>query len=119
MVWQDQRLKLNWTAKYECCCNGVTGSVSTTDGVNEKGLNANLLWLVGSEYPDIKNKTKPPLSISLWAQYVLDNFATVNEAITALRKRPFLVVTDVVPGEKRLATLHLSISDATGDRCNY
>jgi len=32
-----------------------------------------------------------------------------------LRKQPFTVVTDNVPGEKRLATLHLSLSDASGD----
>lgn len=39
----------------------------------------------------------------------------MNEAIQALEKEPFIVVTDQVTGEKRLATLHLSISDATGD----
>ncbi|MEG2499394.1 linear amide C-N hydrolase, partial [Brevundimonas sp.] len=89
--------------------------ISTTDGVNEKGLAANLLWLVESEYPDVKKNAKPPLSISLWAQYVLDNFATVDEAVKALEKEPFMIVTDQVPGEKRLATLHLSISDASGD----
>ncbi|NEU35145.1 linear amide C-N hydrolase, partial [bacterium LRH843] len=82
---------------------------------NEKGLMANLLWLVESEYPNVKTSKKPTLGISLWAQYVLDNYATVNEAIQALEKEPFTVVTDQVPGEKRLATLHLSISDATGD----
>src|SRR5690606_21881909 len=49
------------------------------------------------------------------AQYVLDNFATVQEAIAFLAKEPFTVVTDSVPGEKRLATLHLSLSDAKGD----
>lgn len=31
------------------------------------------------------------------------------------KKEPFIVVNDQVPGEKRLATLHLSISDVTGD----
>lgn len=57
---------IKWTAKYGSVV--ATGyDISTTDGVNEKGLNANLLWLVESEYPDIKNNTKPPLSISLWA----------------------------------------------------
>lgn len=46
---------------------------------------------------------------------MLDNFATVEEAVTALAAEPFTLVTDSVPGEERLATLHLSISDATGD----
>jgi len=104
---------MKWTAKY----GSVVASgydISTTDGVNEAGLNANLLWLVESEYPKFDN-TKPGLAISTWAQYVLDNFATVAEAVTALEKEPFTVVTANVPGEQRLATLHLSLSDSTGD----
>lgn len=105
---------IQWTSKYGSVV--ATGyDISTTDGVNEKGLAANLLWLVESQYPELKNNKKPLLSISLWAQYILDNYATVEEAVRALEKEPFIVVTDQVPGEKRLATLHLSISDATGD----
>ena len=46
---------------------------------------------------------------------MLDNFASVDEAVTALREEPFLLVTDKVPGEDRMATLHLSLSDASGD----
>ncbi|MBX8814609.1 linear amide C-N hydrolase, partial [Ochrobactrum sp. MR34] len=57
----------------------------------------------------------PGLTIAAWAQYVLDNYATVEEAVTALKDEPFTIVTDKVPGESRLATLHLSISDASGD----
>lgn len=104
---------IRWTSKY----GSVTASgydVSTTDGMNEKGLVANLLWLAESEYPK-PDASKPGLALSLWAQYVLDNFATVGEAVEALNREPFTVVTASVPGEERLATLHLSISDATGD----
>lgn len=105
---------IKWTSKYGSVV--ATGyDISTTDGMNEKGLVANLLWLVESEYPDPKTAKKPPLSISLWAQYVLDNFATVDEAVKALEKEPFIVVSDSVPGEERLTTLHLAISDAKGD----
>lgn len=105
---------IKWTAKYGSVV--TTGyDIATTDGVNEKGLSANLLWLVESEYPKSTKKNQATLSISLWAQYVLDNFATVEEAVRFLEKEPFTVVTDQVPGENRLATLHLSISDATGD----
>ena len=65
----------SWTAKYGSVV--ATGyDISTTDGVNEAGLNANLLWLVESEYPQTGKSKKPKLSISLWAQYVLDNFST-------------------------------------------
>ncbi|SMO83340.1 linear amide C-N hydrolase [Paracoccus laeviglucosivorans] len=104
---------VEWTAKYGSVI--ATGyDVSTTDGMNEAGLVANILWLVESEYPQYDGKT-PGLAISLWAQYVLDNFATVAEAVTALEAEPFTLVSDSVPGEDRLATLHLSISDSSGD----
>ncbi len=104
---------VEWTAKYgSIIASGY--DVSSTDGMNEKGLDANLLWLVESHYPEPKSD-KPGLAISLWAQYVLDNFATVAEAIDALSQEPFIVVTDKVPGQNREATLHLSMSDATGD----
>lgn len=105
---------LRWTSKYGSVI--ATGyDVSTTDGMNEKGLVANLLWLVESKYPDPRSSTKPMLAISIWAQYVLDNFETVQQAVDALQREPFTLVTASVPGEDRLATLHLSISDATGD----
>lgn len=105
---------IRWTSKYGSVV--ATGyDVSTTDGVNEAGLSANLLWLVESEYPPFGKDSKPGLTIAAWAQYVLDNFATVEEAITALEKEPFTIVSDSVPGEARLTTLHLSMSDASGD----
>lgn len=105
---------IKWTAKYGSVV-ATAYDISSPDGMNEKGLMANLLWLVDSEYPDTQTVKKPTLAISLWAQYVLDNFATVAEAVKALEAEPFVVVTAGVPGMDRLATLHLSISDASGD----
>ena len=105
---------IKWTSKYgSVIASGY--DISTTDGMNEAGLVANVLWLVESEYPKFDG-TGPGLSIAAWAQYVLDNFATVDEAVQELSKNPYTIVTDAVPGESRLATLHLSISDASGDR---
>jgi penicillin V acylase-like amidase (Ntn superfamily) len=104
---------LHWTSKYGSVI--ATGyEVSTTDGMNEKGLVANILWLVESQYPKY-DASKPGVAISIWAQYILDNFATVQEAVDVLSAEPFTLVTAGVPGEERLATLHLSMSDATGD----
>lgn len=104
---------VEWTARY----GSVVASayeMCTTDGLNEAGLSANLLWLAESEYPKYDG-SRPGLTIAAWAQYVLDKFATVAEAVDALNADPFDVVTDGVPGQDRLATLHLSMSDATGD----
>jgi len=104
---------VQWVSKYgSVIASGY--DISTTDGMNEAGLVANVLWLVESSYPEYDGAT-PGLSIAAWAQYVLDNFATVQAAVEALQKQPFTLVTDNVPGEKRLATLHLSLSDASGD----
>ncbi|TYT61198.1 linear amide C-N hydrolase [Natrialba swarupiae] len=104
---------VSWTAEYGSVVSSAY-DVATTDGMNEAGLVANLLWLSESEYPDW-NGDEPAMSISLWAQYVLDNFATVAEAVEHIREEEFVVVTDHVPGQDRLATLHLSLSDASGD----
>lgn len=104
---------LHWTSKYGSVIASAY-DVSTTDGMNEKGLVANLLWLAESEYPK-PDPSKPGLALSLWAQYMLDNFATVQEAVDAMSSEPFVVVTANVPGEERLANLHLSLSDPTGD----
>ena len=104
---------IQWTSKYgSVIASGY--DISTTDGMNEAGLVANVLWLVESSYPKYDGKT-PGLTIAAWAQYALDNYATVQEAVDSLSKVPFTIVTDSVPGEKRLATLHLSLSDASGD----
>ena len=103
-----------WTSKYGSVITSGY-DISTTDGVNEAGLNANLLWLVESQYPAFGADSKPGLSIAAWAQYVLDNFATVQQAVAALSKEPFTLVSDAMPGENRLTTVHLSISDASGD----
>ena len=104
---------IQWTSKHgSVIASGY--DISPTDGMNEAGLVANVLWLVESSYPKYDGKG-PGLSIAAWAQYVLDNFATVQEAVDALAKTPFTIITANVPGESRLATLHLSLSDASGD----
>ena len=105
---------LRWVSKYGSVVT-TAYEVSTADGVNEAGLYAGVLWLTESQYPKFDAKSKPGLTIAAWTQYVLDNFASVAEAVTALEKEPFTLVTDNVPGQQRLATLHLSISDASGD----
>ena len=82
--WCRQPNSVKWVSKY----GSVVASgydVSTTDGINEKDCPQNLLWLVESVYPTPESN-KPTLSISARAQYVLDNYATVEEAVTALEK---------------------------------
>jgi len=105
---------LVWTSKYGSVVTTIFEGVSA-DGMNEAGLVANMLYLAESEYPpQAADDARPTLPISAWAQYVLDNYATVAEAVEALRKEEFRMVTVNAPtGEA--GTVHLSISDASGD----
>ena len=88
---------------------------AAADGMNEKGLVANLLYLAESKYPRRSADDKrPTLPNSAWVQYVLDNYATTAEAVEGLRKEEFRIVPIVAPtGEP--GTVHFSISDASGD----
>jgi choloylglycine hydrolase len=103
---------IQWASTYGSVI--VSGyEAGTTDGLNEKGLVANLLYLAESDYgkPD---HTRPFLSIAAWPQYVLDKYVTVAEAVNALSKEPFHILAPTLPNGAG-ATLHLAISDATGD----
>ena len=104
---------LSWTSRY-----GSVGAVSydnaTADGLNEKGLNMALLWLAESEYGQ-RDEKLPGMLLSLWGQYFLDNFATVEEAVSAIEKKPFQLFSGAVGTSGREARLHLALADATGD----
>ena len=92
---------VNWTAKYGSVI--ATGyDIGTCDGMNEKGLVASLLFLPESIY-SLPGDTRPAMGISIWTQYVLDNFATVSEAVEELKNG----------GPE--STLHLAITDETGN----
>lgn len=105
---------IRWAAKYGSVGTGIW-DIAIADGMNEKGLVANMLYLAETEYPTpAANDSRQPLSLSLWAQYMLDNFATVAEAVTAMEQAPFYVMPIMSP-DGHAGTVHLSISDATGD----
>ncbi len=104
---------VEWTSKYgSVIASGY--DICSTDGLNEAGLAANLLWLAESQYPQAPANGRA-ISLAIWAQYVLDSFGSVAEAVAALTADPLSVLSAEVPGEKRMATLHLSMSDASGD----
>jgi penicillin V acylase-like amidase (Ntn superfamily) len=103
---------LTWTSKFGSVISAAYDA-ATADGMNEKGLVANLLYLATADYK-ARDITRPGLSLAGWTQYVLDNFATVSEAVETLAKEPFQIVAPPIPGGFA-PTMHLSISDATGD----
>jgi len=105
---------MSWTSKYGSVT--VAGwDMATIDGMNEKGLVANGLYLAESDYgtPTAGDRRKP-MSLTAWVQYALDNFATVAEAVEALRQEPFYIIALSLPGGLA-GVAHLSISDPGGD----
>ena len=104
-----------WVAEYGSLV--TTGyDISTADGMNEAGLVVNLLWEVEASYPEDDGET-PRISLAIFPQYLLDRFATVVEAVEDLRTNPVQVAGGEVPvgPPGREATVHVSISDASGD----
>ncbi len=104
---------LRWRARYGSLVAPVY-DLGTSDGINEKGLTVNLLWLAETDFGP-RDEAVPGLSIGLWAQYFLDRFATVAEAVAALEKQPIQPVTLEVPGSRQKTTVHLALADAEGD----
>ncbi len=103
---------VSWESKYGSLI--VTGyDIGTSEGMNEKGLVVNMLALAESDYGKPPEATKV-ICLSTWAQYILDNHATVAEAVADLRKETFQVQTVVLPTGKP-ANMHLAISDSAGD----
>ena len=103
---------LEWTSKYGSVT--VAGwDAATIDGMNEKGLVVNLLYLAESDYgKPVANKKS--ISLAAWGQYVLDNFATTAKAVETLRKEPFHIASPKTP-DGHAGTAHLAITDPSGD----
>lgn len=104
---------MKWRSRYANVATVAWSSV-TAGGINEAGLSANVLYLSETEFEDGDDEVRG-ICVSVWAQYYLDNFATVAEAVEAtgsIRIAPFRIVHK---GELGDATVHMAIEDATGD----
>lgn len=107
---------VKWTSKYGSLI--ISGyNMATVDGINSKGLVANLLYLATSDY----GKQKPErqnISIFTWAQYVLDNYATVEEAVEDFGKDKFNMTASLLPNGSYPA-VHLAITDPSGNNAIF
>lgn len=100
---------LLWDSRYGSVITTIYG-VGTADGINEKGLAAHLLYLEDTEFGE-RDLTRPALGAHLWAQYLLDMAATVEEAAVLLES----VQVVMVEAHGHRASTHLAIEDASGD----
>ncbi|WP_255771837.1 linear amide C-N hydrolase [Microbulbifer guangxiensis] len=104
---------LTWKSRYASLV-ATAYDLATVDGLNEKGLAAHILWLTESAYGD-RDTSQPGLSISLWAQYYLDQFKSVKECVDHTREKPIQVRPQGDPVSGRWSTVHLALSDDSGD----
>ncbi len=102
-----------WTSKYgSVILSGY--DMGTHEGVNEKGLSVHVLFL--AEVCDFgkRDPKREGIGIMQWAQYYLDNYATVAEAVEAQKTFQFQIEPLVLPNGAP-TMLHVSLSDKTGD----
>jgi penicillin V acylase-like amidase (Ntn superfamily) len=99
----------NWTSRYGSMVT-TAFSMGAADGFNECGLGAHLLYLKAADFGP-RDASRPGLQATLWAQFVLDNAATVEEALAVLE------TVQLVLAEPRgyKTTVHLAIEDSRGD----
>jgi penicillin V acylase-like amidase (Ntn superfamily) len=102
-----------WTSKYGSVVL-TAYDVGVADGVNEKGLAAHMLYLPETSVGP-RDESLPGLSMSLWVQYYLDQFATVDEAVKSFGESPYQLQMMVEPASGRASTVHIALNDATGD----
>lgn len=102
-----------WTSKYGSLV--ITGyDLATHEGVNEKGLSAQILYLAGELDYGKRDPKLEGIGVTQWVQYFLDNYATVTEAVEAQKTFDFQIDSLILPNG--FPTLvHLSLSDKSGD----
>jgi penicillin V acylase-like amidase (Ntn superfamily) len=98
-----------WTSKYGSMVVTLYG-LGTADGFNENGLGVHLLYLNATDFGQ-RDKKRPGVQAGLWGQYLLDNAATVFQALKLLEGIQIIMVE--AHGHK--ANVHLAIEDAGGD----
>lgn len=112
LVDQNQ---LKWTSKYGSLVLTYL-DMTVQEGMNEAGLTVATLFLKEAEYGD-RDVSRPGLNQSIWPQYILDNFATVHDAIEDVSSENIQIIpiklTKQPPGA--FIPLHMAIGDVTGD----
>jgi penicillin V acylase-like amidase (Ntn superfamily) len=100
---------LRWTSRYGSLVVSIYG-IGAMDGINEAGLAVHGLYLQATSLPT-GDRSRPGLHIGLWPQYVLDNAASVAEAVALLDDFDLAMVS----ARGQSANIHLAIEDAAGE----
>ncbi len=101
---------LAWVSRFGSVA--ISGyEAGTAEGMNETGLTVHLMWQSSTDYGS--SDTKPTLSIGAWAQFVLDNYGTTQEAIDDLEQKDIQIIAPMLPFG-RSPKVYLAMTDNTG-----
>jgi choloylglycine hydrolase len=104
---------LSWQSKHGSLVASAY-DLTSVDGLNDARLAGHMLVLSESDYGE-RDERRPALSLSLWLQYLLDNFATVADAVSWIGESELQIVPVPDPETGELVPLHLSLEDVSGD----
>ncbi len=105
---------LSWTSKYGYLAVNAFGLDLPVDGMNEKGLSFGALWFPGAEYQKVPaGKESEALLLTNIGNWLLGNFATVDEARAGLEK-VYLFAEPIAEFGNTIPPCHISLHDATG-----
>ena len=100
---------LRWTSRYASLVTTIYG-IGTVDGLNEAGLAGHGLYLEATDFGP-RDPAKAAVQAGVWLQYLLDQAATVAEAVALMDGIDLLKIT--VRGHD--ANIHLALEDRDGD----
>ncbi len=109
---------ISWTVKYGNIASYANNRFPN-DGMNEAGLSARTLFYMDGKANEIvaPDSNKQELDEDHWVSYVLDNFASVKDAVASIKNDVYIVAITGKKGSgySYATPKHLAISDASGD----
>jgi choloylglycine hydrolase len=103
---------MRWNSKYGFVGLDVFGINTTVDGLNEKGLSVGVLWFPGAIYEPISPGTKNVVEVTDLSNWMLGNFASVDEVRSALSNTTVWGAFN--PVMKMIPPVHFAVHDSNG-----
>lgn len=105
---------MQWISKYGSLVVASYEDAIVSEGMNEAGLAVHLLTMSDSDYGQ-GNKAIPGISLRMWAQYYLDQFGSVAEAVKAASHPDYSLEILYLPKMNKYVRLHMALEDAQGE----
>ncbi|WP_378143720.1 linear amide C-N hydrolase [Cnuibacter sp. UC19_7] len=99
-----------WTSTYGSVVTSMWG-LGTVDGINDRGLGVHALYLDPEDVAFPEPDGRPSVANAMWVQYLLDNYATVAEAVADIDR---VRITSPTFRGMQLG-VHIALEDAGGD----